>query len=715
MEGRLQDTARPGVNCRHAIHPILAGVLLVGVTLLAFWPAQRGGFIWDDNIHLTQNPSIVGPLELKTIWTSKAARICPLVLTTFWVEHALWGLKPFPYHLVNVLMHAACGLVLWRVLRSLRVRGAWFGAVLWTLHPVQVESVAWITEMKNTQSGLFYLLAILAFAKSKIAEQANERGRSNGYYGLTILFAVLAMASKASTIVLPVVLALCAWWMDGRWQWRRNIIKLAPILLLSALAAVLAIWTQRLEGAVGPDWQRSWLERIVVAGKVVWFYLGKLAWPQPLMFVYPRWEVDSTRLLSYLPALAVVVVLLVLWRDRNGRGRPLFFGFAYFLVALAPVSGLVNHYFLRYSFVGDHFQYLASMSVLALAGSGIAAALSRLGLRRRSLSPALCGVLVFALGSLAWKRTFVFQSNEALWGDTLARNPDCWLAHNNLGVVFEHQGKVEEAESQFRAAIALKPTFVEAISSLGAHLARKGLVEDGMNCFYRALQIDPAYPGALYNLGNALVSQVRYADAIPLLENALQVNPGDYEARNILGYALARLGRVDEAMEQYRFGLRYKPDDAPLHKNLAEILVAKGQLDEAIGHYRQALQTNPNDHDIHYLLGIALALQGKWDEAIQNYEEKLRWSPTDVEAQYNLGYALRVRGRNDEAITHLNEALRWKPEFPLAHYNLGCALADKGLRSEAVRHLREALWLKPDYEEVRQKLRALGASEGEVQ
>jgi len=692
---------------RVAVHPVCASAVLVLLTVAAYLPALQGGFIWDDNAHLTENPCVVGPLGLTVIWTGKAARICPLVLTTFWVEHALWGLKPLPYHLVNILMHAACGFVLWRVLRCLKVRGAWLGAALWALHPVQVESVAWITELKNTQSGLFFLLAILSFAKSTAAAQVQDQRKSNIYYAFTLLCAALAMASKSSTVVLPVVLGLCAWWLEGRWRWR-NTVKLAPVLVMSVLTSSLSVWTQKLEGAAGPDWERCWLERIAVAGKVVWFYLGKLAWPQPLIFIYPRWETDAARMVSYLPALAVVVVLLVLWRNRNGWGRPAFLAFAYFVVALAPVLGLLNHYFLRYSFVGDHFQYLASMGALALAGSVIVTALRSLGRASQFLSAAICGVLLATLGVLTWERTPVFRDNEILWRDTLAKNPACWLAHNNLGVVLERQGRLQEAESHFRTAVKLNPTFVEALSSLGGYLADRGRVEEGMDHLHRALQAEPGFPSALFNLGNARLSRGQYVEAVPLFEAVLSARPADYEARNNLANALVKLGRLDEAVRQYRLALQLRPDAAEIHENLAAALAAKGNLDEAIVHHRQALRIDPNNAGTHYALGLALALQGKWDEAIGQYAETLRLAPTNAEAQYNLGYAFRVQGRFDEAVTHLREALRLRPELPLAHYNLGCVLADNGQRDDAVAHLKEALRLKPDYQEAAQKLRELG-------
>ena len=348
------------------------GLLLVLAVIVVYTPVWWAGFIWDDESHVWANRCVIGPLGLKEIWTTNAAEQFPLVLTTFWLEHALWGLAPLPYHLVNVLLHGSCAVLLWRVLLRLRVPGAWLGAALWALHPVQVESVAWITETKNTESGLFFLLSIFFFLRLLRLEDMAEKKVAGRDYGLTLLFAALAMASKSSTVILPLILLLCGWWMEGRWQWR-NLARVAPIFVMSLVAAALTMWTVELQKDYSDhQWDRTWPERLVTAGSAVWFYLGKLLWPHPLVTVYPRWQPDAGQWVSYLPLLAVIVVFLILWIKRETWARPWFFAFAYFLAALLPVLGLVDHFILRYSLVFDHFQYLASMGPLALAGAGVA-------------------------------------------------------------------------------------------------------------------------------------------------------------------------------------------------------------------------------------------------------------------------------------------------------------------------------------------------------
>ncbi|HUB67178.1 MAG TPA: hypothetical protein VL981_06810, partial [Candidatus Methylacidiphilales bacterium] len=347
----------------------LWGSILVCVVIATYLPVLQAGYIWDDDINITANPCIVGPLGLKEIWTTGAANMCPLTLTTFWLEHALWGSAPLPYHLVNLFLHAACAVSLWRVLQNLNIPGAWFGAALWALHPLQVETVAWVSETKNTQSGLFYLLSVLFFTKSLQPRKNQKTGGWN--YALALLFAALAMASKSSTVILPITLGLCAWWVEGRWQ-GRNLARLAPVFLLSIAASAAAMWTRQAWGGDDPHWVRSWPERIAAAGEVIWFYVGKLIWPHPLINSYPPWNIDAMQWTAYLPLFAAVIILFIFWYHRQRWGRPWFFVFACFVAALFPVLGLVTMSSSAHSLVADHLQYLAGMGPLALVGAGLA-------------------------------------------------------------------------------------------------------------------------------------------------------------------------------------------------------------------------------------------------------------------------------------------------------------------------------------------------------
>ena len=457
------------------------------------------------------------------------------MLTTFWAGHALWGLNPLPYHLVNVLLHAACAILLWRVLRSLRVQGAWLGAALWALHPVAVESVAWITEMKNTESGLFFLLSILFFVRCLRSKNLGGRTGDGWNYALTLLFAALAMASKSSTVILPVVLCLCAWWMEGRWDWR-NVARTVPMFLMAIAASALSIWTQgwQLASVTDPQLVRSWPARLGASGDAVWFYLGKLLWPHPLITIYPRWQIDAGQRVSYLALLAIIVILSIFWLKRGSWSRACFFAFAYFLVALLPVLGLIDNPIFRLSFVFDHLQYLASIGPLALAGAGLVRFLNFIIPKKPWLQSSLCAGLLLILGMASWQRTLVYESDETIWTDTLAKNPDCWMGHNNLGNDLFQKGQLDEAVAQYQKAVEINPTYAEAHSNLGVALFQKGQVDDAVAQYQKAVEINPTDVKAHYNLGNALFQKGQVDEAVDQFQKALEINPNYADATTTL-------------------------------------------------------------------------------------------------------------------------------------------------------------------------------------
>jgi len=620
----------------------LWGLILVLAVVLAYQPVWYAGYIWDDDVYITANPCMIGLRGLKDIWTTNAADISPLTFTTFWVGHALWGLTPLPYHLVTVLLHAACAVLLWRVLRGLQVPGAWLGGALWALHPVQVESVAWITETKNTQSGLFFLLSILFFVRWLRTRRTDDRTGGGWHYALTLLFAALAMASKSSTVILPVVLCLCAWWMEGQWRWR-NLVRVIPVFLLSIAASALSLWTQglALTTVTDPQWTRAWPERLVMAGEVVWFYLGKLIWPHPLVAVYPRWQIDAAQGFSYLPLLAVIIVLFILWLKRQSWSRPWFFVFAYFLVGLLPVLGLVDNPIFRYSLVFDHFQYLASMGPLALTGAGLIRLAGYVIPERSWLQSSLCAGLLLVFGMLSWQRVWAYESEETLWTNTLARNPNCWVGHNDLGNALLQKRQLNDAMVQYQKGLEINPNYADAHNNLGFALYQKGEVEDAMAHYQRALDINPQYAAAHYNL--ALV--------------------------------LSQKGRVDDAMVQYQNALEINPNYSEAHNNLGNILFQKGQVDEAIAQFQKALEINPSNVAAQTGLGNALLQKGEVDEAATQFQKILKIYPDYVQARNGLGGVLLLKGHVDAAIAQFQEALRLEPDYADAQKNLAEAQA----------------------------------------
>jgi len=664
-------------------------LLLIAFVFIAYTQVFRAGFIWDDESHLTRNPCVIGPLGLKEIWTTAQAVYYPLVLTIFWALHKIVGLNPTPYHFLNVFVHAVSAVLLWRILQLLKIRGAWLGAALWALHPVMVQSVAWITELKNTQSCLFYLLSILWFLKwqnqrEAAAASSFQLERSGGRHSLagfvlSLVFFILATASKPSVIMLPVVLGLCIWWMRGKIRWR-DVLALAPFALISAVASGWTIWEQKFQaGAVGPDWEQTFPARLIIAGKAIWFYLGKLLWPHPLIFIYPRWDVDSSKVVAYLPLLAAIAGLVALWFIHAKWGRALFFAAAYYVILLFPVLGFFSVYFFRYSFVSDHFQYLASMGPLALAGAGIATVAERLcqtpfelasgtdALRlwenqstaartRLFLAFALGILLLLLLSFLTWRQTSQYRNLVALYTATLQKNPGCWMADYNLGIVLSEQGKTDQAIDHYQRAIALRPDHAKA------H----------------------------YNLGRLLADQGQFDDAIAHYKKAVAINPADAEAQNNLGVTLLRIGRADDAIVHYQKALEIRPNYAEASCNLANALIAKGDFDGAIARYTACLAAIPNLEVERYNLASALLRKGRTDEAIVEYRKVLQMHPESADGHANLGSAWLAKGRLRDAMAEFTSALQISPENLAALSNLAWLLAtsaDPSLRngSEAVR------------------------------
>ena len=529
-------------------------VAAIVVVYYRLWPA---GFIWDDAEHLTQNPCIIGPLGFKDIWTSSRAVYYPLVLTTFWILHKFVQLNPLPYHLLNVSMHAASAVLLWQVLRQLRVRAAWLGAALWALHPVMVQSVAWITELKNTQSCFFYLLSILFFLKADdSAAETQRRWR----FGLSLAFFVMAITSKPATVMLPVVLILCLWWRRGGLR-SRDVAPIVPFVLISAAASGWTIWEQKFHsGALGAEWSQTWPERLVIAGRDVWFYAGKLFWPNPLIFIYPRWHVDATQPVNFLPLIAAVGGGLLLWLKRNGPLRPVFFAVAYFILSLFPVLSFFNVYFFRYSFVSDHFQYLAAMGPLALIGSGVAVAAASLEKRSSWIQAGAGAVLLLILATLTWAQTKNYADAEALYRATIEKNPSCSLAYNNLGAIAFQEHRLDEAQGYYEKALA----------------------------------VEPGIPESQYNIGNVLFAKNDFAQAIGAYEGALRGQPDNITARNNLAVSLIATGHIDQAIEQLNEALRLRPNDADTHYNLGHLFVQLGRPEEALPHLRAAIRLKPD-------------------------------------------------------------------------------------------------------------------------
>ena len=540
-----------------------AGLSLVAMTVVAYLPATECGFVWDDDVYVEHNDTLRDLSGLRRIWLELGAiphQYFPMVHTTFWLEYHLWGLDPTGYHVVNILLHAASAVLLWRVLRLLQVPLAWAIAAAFAVHPVHVESVAWITERKNVLSGLFYLGSALAYLRCGLAPpDASSGGRSWAPYAVSLVLYLLALLSKSVTCSLPAVLLLILWWKRRPFD-RRTLLGLVPFFVFGLALGMLSAWMERHHvGAVGTEWGYSPVERCLIAGRALWFYASKLVWPHPLVFIYPQWAIDAGAWVQYVYPAGVIGVLAALWFGRCRLGRGPVVAALYFAGTLFPALGFFEVYFMRYAFVQDHFQYLASVGVIGLVIVAVHRVVRRAGRPSQVLAATcLAGVLVVFAGA-TWRQTHAYRDRETLWRTTLNRNPNAWMAHTNLGGVLMGQGKPAEAIPHFREGIRLKPDYAKAHSNLCVALGMLG----------------------------------KYNEALDQCREALRIEPGSGEARSNLAKVLAGMGRLTEAVEQYRLALEALPDDAKIHYNLSHALQRLGRSEEARRARAEAARLDP--------------------------------------------------------------------------------------------------------------------------
>jgi len=613
-----------------------AGFALVLLVVIFYLPATRCGYIWDDDTYVRDNPVLRSVSGLGKIWFDLTAspQYYPLVYSSYWLEFRLWGAAPRGYHVVNILLHAGVAVLLWRVLRYVRVPGAWAAAALFALHPVHVESVTWITERKNVLSGVLYLGAALAYLHYALPGEGRvARGRGRWLYALALVLFIGALLSKTVTCTLPAVLVLVLWWRRGRLRWR-DWLALAPFFVLGIAAGLLTRWVEKYyTGAAGAEWTFSFVERCLIAGRALWFYAGKLLWPHPLIFIYPRWAIDAGAWVQYVFPIAAVAVLVALWLLRGRVGRGPLVGALCFAGTLFPALGFFDVYFMRYSFVADHWQYLASAALLAVfAGAGATLA-ARCGARGRAVAGGVLAVALLVLGGLTSRQSWAYTDLEGLWRDTLRKNPDAWMAHNNLGSVLQRSGRLDEARAAYTRALELNPHFAQAHANLGALARLKGQLDEARQHYEEALRIDPQYPTAHYNLGNLYKDQGRYAEAQEAYRRALVAAPADAQAHVNLGWVLMTLNDNDAAAEHFRAALRIQPQLAPAHLNLGIIQENRGDAAAALASYTAAVRSDPNMAQAHYRRGVALLRQNQLEAAGAALRTALRLQPNYLEAQ----------------------------------------------------------------------------------
>ena len=608
----MHETARRIFSPRG--RALIFAVVLVAVTILAYRPAWHGGFLWDDDDYIIKNELLTAPDGWQRIWFSldSPSQYFPFTYSTFRIEHALWGLNTTGYHWVNLLLHVGSALLVWAVLARLRVRGAWLAAAIFALHPVQVESVAWITERKNVLMGFFFLLTLLnwiAFVDERIR-------RPWLFYGLALVCYALALSAKATACTLPAALFLILW-LQKKPITMRRVIQIVPFVLLGIGVGLVAVWWERYHQGTNRALFTflSPIERILLASRAIWFYLSKIFWPSNLTFIYPRWNISAADLRDYIWLLAGIAACVVIYFLRRYFGRGVEVAAAFFVATLSPVLGFIMLFTFRYTFVADHYQYLACIGPIALASAGILSFSDKFGQYRAVIVSAAL-VVVASLGTLTWRQAATYTDIETLWRTTLARNPECWMAHTNLGLVLLQQGKIDDGIAHYRSALKMQPDSWDAEYNLGTALLGKGQVDEAILHCERAVAMRPTDPDGQVSLGNALSQKGRIDEAIAHYQRAITVQPDHFLARYSLGHALLEKGELDSAIQVCRSALLLRPSDADCQTTLAIALEEKGNPAEAIEHYQKALELAPKS--IPTLTNFAWLLATSQDASLRN-------------------------------------------------------------------------------------------------
>jgi hypothetical protein len=529
-------------------------VVIIGACFVVYIPAIKGGFIWDDDMYVTTNQLLTAPDGLYRIWLSTDApsQYFPLVYTTFWVECRLWGFNPAGYHAVNVAIHIANALLLWLVLRRLSIPGAWFASAVFALHPVQVESVAWITERKNVLMLFFSLLTILCWMETVLEDKSSPKAFS--FYVRSLIFYALALFSKSTACTLPAALVLILWLKRVPLTAKRWL-QIVPFIAMGIGDGLLAMWWeknhQRMEIV---NLGLNIAEKVLIAGKALWFYLWKLVWPVNLTFSYPRWNIDATNIWQYAWPVSFAAVMAAAWllRKRIGRGIPT--AIIFFPAMLFPMLGFFSLYTFVYTFVADHYQYTASIGPIAIVSAGAAILFGRSGKNVKFVITSAAGILLLTLGTLTWQQCGAYKNLDALWADTLKKNPASWLAHGQISTSLFRQGKYDEVIP---------------------HLEQKIKIASHMKT----------------------VAPFKYAISY-----------------SNMGLVLQRLGRLDEAVAYYQKSLDIWEHSARAHYQLGVVLARKGNIEQARLHFLRALEITKDKDEL--VSGVLRLNKGQLVEAI---------------------------------------------------------------------------------------------------
>ena len=685
----------------HILRQFIQLFALIAITFAAYFPVLKNGFIWDDDRYIENNSHLRTLRGLEQIWLEplKAEpQYYPLTHTTLWVEFHLWGLRAIGYHIDNLLLHAAGAAMLWRILRRLNVPGAWLAAAIFAVHPLQVESVAWATERKNVLSGLFYFLSLWAYLRTRWGrwiwasthapspgtpgegEGGGFGGQSAldphpnpppeymgrgkffcaGWYGLSLAFFLAALLSKSVASTMPAAILVLVWWKRGRIQ-AGDFYPLIPMLAAGIGMGFLTGWMEKhIVGAMGPDFDfLTPLDRCCIAGRAFWFYLAKLVWPARLMFIYPHWNVDPReRVWWILFPISACGLLIACWLLRRRIGRGPLAAMLFFAGTLVPALGFVNVFPMRFSYVADHFQYVACIGPIVLAVAG-ARRLGRLWRSPGYTSGALCAAIA-CLCVASNLRSRAYFDRRTLWADTVAKNPDSPMVHNNYGVALMHAGELDSAQAQFQEAIRIQRDAADWVG-MGQCFAIAGDYLRARDMYQKAVDATPASSEPVFQHLQA-GNEFQLGTAYQALAGEFPDRAGEY---------------FPKAEAAYRRAIELFPEYEDPRTNLASMMVDQRRYSEAIEQCEAVLWENPESFSAFMNMGRAYYAEGRLDKALTEYQSALELDPENANAMASVGAILAQTGQVDRGIAMLQDALRIDPGNAMARQNLLAAMAKK--------------------------------------
>ena len=700
-----------------AARRFLPAALIVAAALLAYWPALRGGYVWDDNVLIVKNRDVRADDGLLRIWFNrKSAEYLPLTYGMHWLEWRVFSGSATGPHVINVLLHGLGAVLLGFVLQRLRVPGAWLAALFFALHPAAVSSAAWLSERKNTLSMVLYLGSILAYLRfedggshhdgttnttnsnrqTAIRSRHDETRRTTKgapHYLLSLGLFLLALLAKTSVVMLPLVLLLLAWWRRGKVA-GRDLLRTVPFFALSLALGLVTVWFQW-HNAIGQEAARpeGVASRIAAAGWIAWFYLYKILLPAGLYAIYPRWEVNGASVVSFLPLALLAAATALLWAKRKRWGPGPLVAWAYFLVSLLPVLGFAEMSFMRLSLVADHLQYLAMPGILALAAALLARATAG-GSARRPAAVAV-GICLAAMAVLTFQRAGVFSSDQRLWRDNLEKSPRRASLWRGLGKAYVDADAPDEAIRCFDKSLELDPKDYHAWLDRGFALARANRSAEAIGDYDRAIALKPDCAEAWYNRSNAFFNTGRPAEALRDLDKAIALKPDYAEAYVNRGLIHAAAGRYEDAVRDYDRAIAVQPDSAQAYVNRGLVFAATRRPDEAMRDYDKAIALDPDCVEAWYNRGTAYARAGRLDAALRDLDEAIALKPDYAEAYVNRGNVCLAARLYDEAIGDYGKAIACDPRYADAWYNRANACLAANRPAEAVRDLDRLIELRP--------------------